>query len=179
VKVAGILTGSSYGRIGDGVPVVRAWMIYRLVELEVTEAELRRMAELARAGTLFGQAARKASGKLATDMRLLAAPESDPTVLVSWLNDVRASLREEQLVRERAERERQQRQRDLTPKPPPSPQGSLGLPANATEPTSNAVALVAPATPVVPRLSGLSFGPQRAAPATAPPAAAVGDDKPP
>lgn len=166
-QVMGILTAVSYGRIGDGTKILRAWMVYRLVEQKVSEALLRRMAWLARGGNLHGQERLlKEKQQKATGLLILAAPDGEPEVLTRWLDEARASLAAEAAAREKA-------QRELASAKPY--QGELGLPPNAPVETSN---VVAPPIPegMSPRLAAAvkkTFGPAE------PTAAAVGDDVPP
>lgn len=171
-QVMGILTGSSHGRIGDGTAILRAWLVFRLVELKVSEALLRRMAWLARGGTLHGQAKLlKEKGQKATGLLILAAPDGQPDVLSRWLDEARASLAAEAAAREKAQR-------------------NLGFPDNAREATSNHVgpppAPVAPEPGMNPRLAdkltnmqARLAAPVRAEPPHTPPAAASGNDPPP
>lgn len=169
-QVMGILTGTSQGRVGDGTAVVRAWMMFRLVELEVPEARLRRMAALAKGGRLLGQREREERGQRVTDLRLLAAPDGEPTVLVSWLNAAASAIADDDATRERAAREKAERERA---KPY---QAELGLPRNEGDAPA-----VAPAPTMAPALAGRltslasRLAPTaRAVPSDAP-AAAVGD----
>lgn len=177
-QVMGILSGTSYGRIGDGTANVRAWFMYRLVELKVTEAQLRRVAVLAKDGNLHGQEKRlKERGLKSTDLLILAAPDGEPEVLVMWLNAAKQSLLEEQERREKAD-EKLRSQRNLP------------LPDNARETSSNRVgpppAPVEPAATMNPRLAdkltsmnARLAAPVRAEPSHAPPSAASGNDPPP
>ena len=86
----GLVTGASLGRIGDGIPIVRAAFLGRLAAMNVSFEELKRMALLAREGLLLGQKERWERGVKATDLHVLAAPKGEPVLLQSWVNATRA-----------------------------------------------------------------------------------------
>ena len=171
--VAPILGGAN-GRIGmRGAPQhARDRFLVALDELTdrgATRELLAEMASLAARGKL-----RRQDELPVVDLALLA---SNRVLLASWLNVADAALRDRRAAAEKASAARHA-------------QGSLGLPTNAREATSNQVgpppAPVAPASTMDPRLAtkltnvtARLAAPVRAEPPPAPPSAASGADPPP
>lgn len=169
--VAGFLGGGSKRRIGvRGTPrEIGERFAAMLTEMGATREHLVEMARLAAAGELLGQDDRET-----TDVQLLVL---SPKLLGSWFNRVDRAV---EMNREAAAKAAASRHA----------QGSLGLPTNAREATSNRVgpppAPVAPAATMNPRLAdkitsmnARLAAPVRAEPPHSPPSAASGNDPPP